>query len=64
MGETVGEIPNFMVNLAEYYNDISEIRIEKIKNALQPILLIFVYAIVGVLLMAIMLPMLALGEQI
>jgi len=63
-GELVGDIPNFMVNLAEYYNDVSEIRIEKIKNALQPILLIFVYAIVAVLLLAIMMPMLSLGEQI
>ncbi|XMB73028.1 type II secretion system F family protein [Mycoplasmatota bacterium WC30] len=63
-GELVGDIPNFMVNLAEYYNDMSEIRIEKIKNALQPILLVIVYAIVGLLLLAIMLPMLSLGEQI
>ena len=63
-GEVVGDIPSFMVNLSEYYNDISEMRITKIKNALQPILLVLVYAVVGVLLLAIMIPMFALGEQI
>ncbi|MBN2876561.1 MAG: type II secretion system F family protein [Bacilli bacterium] len=63
-GETIGDIPNLMSNLATYYNDVSELRIEKLKNAIQPILLIIVYAIVGVLLLAIMLPMLSLGEQI
>ncbi len=63
-GETIGDIPTLMVNLAEYYNDISVIKIEKLKNAIQPVLLIFVYAIVGVLLLSIMLPMLSLGQQI
>jgi len=63
-GETIGDIPTLMTNLAEYYNDVSEIKIEKLKNAIQPILLIIVYAIVGVLLLSIMLPMLSLGEQI
>ena len=63
-GETIGDIPNLMMNLAEYYNDISEMKVEKLKNAIQPILLVIVYSIVGLLLIAIMLPMLSLGEQI
>jgi len=63
-GETIGDIPTLMINLADYYNDVSEIKIEKLKNAIQPILLIVVYAIVAVLLLSIMLPMLSLGEQI
>jgi type IV pilus assembly protein PilC len=63
-GENTGDIPSLMTNLSEYYNDMSELRINKIKNALQPILLIFVYAIIGVMLLAIMLPMLSLGQQI
>jgi len=63
-GETIGDIPTLMINMAEYYNDVSDIRIEKLKNSIQPILLIVVYAIVGVLLLSIMLPMLSLGSQI
>jgi len=63
-GENTGDIPSLMTNLSEYYNDMSELRINRIKNLLQPILLIFVYAIIGVMLLAIMLPMLSLGSQI
>jgi type II secretory pathway component PulF len=63
-GEKTGDIPKLMANLSEYYNGISEIRVQQIKNSLQPILLIVVYAIVGVMILAIMLPMLSLGTQI
>jgi len=63
-GENTGDIPSLMTNLSEYYNDMSELRINRIKNLLQPMLLIFVYAIIGVMLLAIMLPMLSLGSQI
>ncbi len=63
-GEKTGDIPKLMENLSEYYNGISELRVEQLKNAIQPILLILVYAIVGVMLMAIMLPMISLGSQI
>jgi type IV pilus assembly protein PilC len=63
-GEKTGDIPKLMSNLSEYYNGISEIRIQQLKNSLQPILLILVYAIVGVMILAIMLPMLTLGTQI
>jgi type IV pilus assembly protein PilC len=63
-GEQSGDIPKVMNNLAQYYNGISEMKVNQIKNAIQPILLIIVYAIVGVMILAIMLPMLSLGTQI
>ena len=63
-GEKTGDIPRLMDNLAIYYNGISEIRVEQIKNSLQPILLLIVYAMVGVMIIAIMMPMLSLGSQI
>ncbi|PKK97787.1 MAG: hypothetical protein CVV57_10565, partial [Tenericutes bacterium HGW-Tenericutes-2] len=63
-GEKTGDIPKLMENLSTYYNGVSELRVEQLKNAIQPILLIFVYAIVGVMMLAIMLPMLSLGGQI
>ncbi len=63
-GERTGDIPKLMDNLAIYYNGISELRVAQIKNSLQPILLIVVYAMVGVMILAIMLPMLSLGGQI
>lgn len=63
-GEQSGDIPKVMTNLADYYNGVSEMRVNQIKNAIQPILLILVYALVGVMILAIMLPMLSLGTQI
>ena len=53
-----------MENLSEYYNGITQLRVQQLKNSIQPILLIIVYAIVGVMILAIMLPMLSLGSQI
>ena len=63
-GEKTSDIPKLMKNLAKYYNGISDLRVEQLKNAIQPILLIFVYSIVGVMILAIMLPMISLGGQI
>jgi type IV pilus assembly protein PilC len=63
-GEKTGNIPKLMENLSSYYNGVSEMRIQQLKNSIQPILLLVVYAIVGVLILAIMLPMLSLGSQI
>ncbi len=63
-GEKTGDIPKLMANLASYYNGISELRVTQLKNSLQPALLVVVYAIVGVLIIAIMMPMMTLGGQI
>lgn len=63
-GEKTGNVAGFLQNMATYYNEISDMKIEKIKAAIQPIMLLFVYAIVGVLLLALMLPMMSLGTQI
>ena len=63
-GEKTGDIPKLMENLSIYYNGVSELRVEQLKNSIQPVLLIVVYAIVGVMILAIMMPMLSLGTQI
>jgi len=63
-GEKTAELPMLMKNLSNYYNGISELRVEQIKSAIQPLLLIVVYVIVGVMIIAIIMPMLSLGSQI
>lgn len=63
-GERTGDIPKLMENLSEYYNNISEMQVEQLKGAIQPILLLLIYLIVGSMIMAIMLPMLMLGTQL
>lgn len=63
-GERTGDVPGLMKNLSVYYNGVSELRVEQIKSAIQPILLLFVYVLVGVMILALMLPMISLGSQI
>lgn len=63
-GEQTSDIPKLMKNLAKYYNGISDLRVAQLKGAIQPILLLFVYTIIGIMILAIMLPMISLGGQI
>ncbi len=63
-GERSGDIPKLMENLSTYYNGVADLRVEQIRGAIQPILLIVVYGIVGLMILALMMPMLSLGSQI
>lgn len=63
-GERTSEVPKLLKNLSEYYNGVTDIKVEQIKAAVQPVLLIVVYAIVGVMILAVMLPMISLGSQV
>ena len=63
-GEKSGDIPKLMENLSTYYNGVADLRVEQIRGAIQPILLIFVYGLVGLMILALMMPMLSLGSQI
>lgn len=63
-GERTGNIPTLMENLSNYYNGVSDLRVQQLKNSIQPVLLIIVYALVAVMILAIMMPMLSLGSQI
>lgn len=63
-GEKSGDIPRLLENLSTYYNGVADLRVEQIRASIQPILLLVVYAIVGVMLLALMMPMLSLGGQI
>lgn len=63
-GEKSSEVPRLLRNLSEYYNGVTDIRVEQIKAAIQPILLIIVYFLVVIMILAIMMPMISLGEQV
>lgn len=60
-GEKTSEIPRLLMNLSTYYNDVSEVQVKAIKATLQPFMMLFVYALVLMLMLAIMLPQLQLG---
>lgn len=64
VGERTGELGKMMHNLADFYDEDSEIKVERMKKAMEPLLLIFVYAMIVVMILAVMLPSLALSDQL
>jgi len=64
VGERSGELGRMMQNLADFYDEDSDIKVERLKSALEPILLIFIYALIIIMILAVMLPSLALSDQL
>ncbi len=64
VGERSGELGKMMNNLANFYDEDSDIKVERLKKSLEPFLLIFIYALIVVMILAVMLPSLALSDQL
>jgi type II secretory pathway component PulF len=64
VGERTGDLGTMLNNLSEFYNEDSDIKIERLKKSLEPILLIFIFSLIVVMLMAVMLPSLSFASQI
>ncbi len=64
VGERSGELGKMMNNLSKFYDEDSEIKIERLKKSLEPLMLIFIYALIVVMILAVMLPSLALSDQL
>ena len=62
VGEKTGELGKMMKSLSDFYDEDSDIKIERLKKALEPLLLIFIYAMIVVMILAVMLPSLALSD--
>ncbi len=64
VGERSGELGKMMKNLSNFYDEDSEVKVERLKKAIEPLLLIFIYALIVVMILAVMLPSLALSDQL
>jgi len=64
VGERSGELGKMMSNLSDFYDEDSEIKVERLKKSLEPILLIFIYVLIVIMILAVMLPSLALSDQL
>jgi len=64
VGERTGELGRMLKSISDFYNDDSEIKIERLKKGLEPIMLIFIFSLVIVMLLAVMLPSLSMTSQI
>ena len=63
-GEKTSQIPQLLASLNGYFNEVADVKVKQITNTIQPVVMLFVYAIVMCLLMAIMLPQLTLATSV
>jgi len=64
VGERTGELGMMLKNLSSFYDEDSEVKIERLKKAIEPILMIFIFSLITVMLLAVMLPSLSFTQQI
>jgi type II secretory pathway component PulF len=64
VGERTGELGNMLKSLASFYDEDSEVKIERLKKAIEPILLLFIFALITVMLLAVMLPTFSFTSQL
>jgi type II secretory pathway component PulF len=64
VGERTGDLGRMLRNLSQFYDEDSDVKIERLKKAIEPLLLIFIFGLITVMLLAVMLPSLSFTEQV
>lgn len=64
IGEETGNIETMLENVANYYEDDVQVATEQVMTLMEPMIIVVMAIVVGVLIMAIMQPMLTLYESI
>lgn len=63
-GETTGELSLMMEKVAIYFNDLHKARVTNLKSFLEPIMIVILALIVGIVILAVVIPMFSLYGQI
>ena len=63
-GEKTGELPQMMKRVSEYYQDLHRNAVTRIKTFVEPILIIMLTVIVGVVVLSIIIPMFEMYNQL
>ena len=64
VGERTGELGNMLKSLSAFYDEDSEVKIERLKKAIEPVLLLFIFSLITVMLLAVMLPTFSFTSQL
>jgi type IV pilus assembly protein PilC len=64
IGEETGNIESMLENVANYYEDDVQVATEQMMALMEPAIIVVMAVVVGVMIMAIMSPMLSLYESI
>lgn len=63
-GESTGELSLMMEKVASYYSDLHKSRVTNLKSFLEPIMIVLLALIVGIIILAVVIPMFSLYGQI
>jgi type II secretory pathway component PulF len=64
VGERTGELGQMLQNLSDFYDEDSEVKLERLRKSIEPVLLLFIFSLIIVMMLAVMLPSLSFTEQI
>lgn len=64
VGERTGDLGKMLKNLSDFYDEDSDVKIERLKKGIEPILLIFIFGLILMMLLAVMLPSLSFTQQV
>lgn len=63
-GEKTGELPEMMAKVSAYYQELHKQQVTRIKTFIEPILTVFLTVIVGIIILAIIIPMFGMYSSI
>ena len=63
-GEKTGQLPEMMEKVANYYQDLHKNSVTRVKTFIEPVLIIMLTAMVGVIVLSIVVPMFSMYSQI
>jgi type IV pilus assembly protein PilC len=63
-GERTGQLPEMMAKVSAYYQELHQNSVTRIKTFIEPILIVFLTAMVGVIVLSIVLPMFNMYQSI
>ena len=63
-GEKTGQLAEMMQKVSEYYQDLHKNAVTRLKALVEPILIVFLTFVVGVILLAVIVPMFNMYQQI
>lgn len=64
VGEKTGELDSMLENLADYFEEEVEVMVKNLSNLIEPIMIVVLGGLIGVILLAIMMPIYSLGGVI
>lgn len=64
IGESTGSLDYMLEKIADFYEDDVDRTVDTLKSLIEPLMIVFLAAIIGTIVMAIMIPMFSMYEQI